>query len=37
LRKCPCYKTGTLVTIEVFGKRGPPQKYFKGTTSAPVA
>jgi hypothetical protein len=37
LRKCPCCKTGTLVTIEVFGKRGPPQKYFTGTTSAPVA
>ncbi|MBS1738281.1 MAG: transposase [Bacteroidetes bacterium] len=27
LRKCPCCKTGTLVTIEVFGKRGPPKKY----------
>ena len=27
LRKCPCCKTGTLVTIEVFGKRGPPQLY----------
>ena len=37
LRKCPCCKTGTLITIEVFGKRGPPQKYFTGTTSAPVA
>ena len=28
LRKCPCCKTGTLVTIEVFGKRGPPERYF---------
>jgi len=37
LRKCHCCKTGTLVTIDVFGKRGPPQKYFTGTTSAPVA
>lgn len=37
LRKCPCCKTGTLVTIEVFGKRGPPQKYFTGTNCAPVA
>ncbi len=37
LRKCPCCKTGTLITIDVFGKRGPPQKYFTGTTSAPVA
>lgn len=23
-RKCPCCKVGTLITIEVFGKRGPP-------------
>lgn len=22
LRKCTCYKTGTLITIEVFGKEG---------------
>lgn len=28
LRKCPCCKTGTLITIEVFGRRGPPGKYF---------
>ena len=27
LRQCPCCKTGTLITIEVFGKRGPPEKY----------
>ncbi|MBK7098794.1 MAG: phage integrase N-terminal SAM-like domain-containing protein [Sphingobacteriales bacterium] len=27
LRKCPCCKTGTMITIEVFGKRGPPEKY----------
>ena len=26
LRKYPCCKTGTLITIDVFGKRGPPQK-----------
>ena len=37
LRKCPCCKTGTLITIDVFGKRGPPQKYFTGTHPAPVA
>ena len=37
LRKCPCCKTGTLVTIDVFGKRGPPQKYFTGPHPAPVA
>lgn len=24
LKKCPCCKKGTLITIEVFGKRGPP-------------
>jgi hypothetical protein len=27
LRRCPCCKTGTLVTIEVFGSRGPPAHY----------
>ena len=27
LRKCPCCKTGTLITIEVFGKRGSPSIY----------
>ena len=27
LRKCPCCKTGNLITIEVFGSRGPPSKY----------
>ena len=32
LRKCPCCKTGTLLTIEVFGKRGPPLNYLMGTT-----
>ena len=37
LRKCTCCKTGTLVTIDVFGKRGPPQKYFTGQQCAPVA
>lgn len=37
LRKCPCCKTGILVTIDIFGKRGPPQKYFTDTKSAPVA
>ena len=37
LRKCPCCKTGTLITIGVFGKRGPPQIYFTGQQCAPVA
>jgi hypothetical protein len=26
-RKCPCCKVGNLLTIEVFGKRGPPAWY----------
>jgi hypothetical protein len=34
LRRCPCCKTGILITIEVFGKRGPPQQYLLQTTSA---
>ena len=37
IRKCPCCKTGTLVTIDVFGKRGPPQHYFTGQQNAPDA
>jgi hypothetical protein len=36
LRKCPCCKTGTLVTINVFNKRGPPGKYLLGKRTAPV-
>jgi hypothetical protein len=27
LHKCPCCKTGTLIIIESFGIRGPPEKY----------
>jgi hypothetical protein len=37
LRKCTCCKTGTLITIEVFGKRGPPQQYLLEKQPAPVA
>ena len=37
LRRCPCCKTGTLVTIDVFGKRGPPQEFFTGKQNPPVA
>jgi len=37
LRKCPCCKTGTLVTIEVFGKRGPPKQYLLKEQNAPVS
>jgi hypothetical protein len=36
LRKCPCCKTGTLITIEVFGKRGPPPQYLLESPSLPV-
>ncbi|UKJ06949.1 IS91 family transposase [Solitalea lacus] len=36
IRKCPCCKTGTLVTIEVFGKRGPPQTDFRVAKIVPV-
>lgn len=37
LRRCPCCKTGTLITIDVFGKRGPPQQYLLQNQPAPVA
>jgi hypothetical protein len=37
LRKCPCCKTGTLITIEVFGKRGPPKQYLLEKQNPPVA
>ena len=30
LHCCPCCKTGTLITIMVFGKRGPPVQYNTG-------
>lgn len=36
LHRCPCCKTGTLVTIEVFGKRGPPQRYLAASQAVPV-
>ncbi len=36
LRKCPCCKTGTLVMIDVFGKRGPPKIYLLEKQTAPV-
>ncbi|MDQ3845266.1 MAG: IS91 family transposase [Bacteroidota bacterium] len=37
LRRCPCCKTGTLITLEVFGKRGPPKQYLAQTQPVPVA
>jgi hypothetical protein len=36
LRRCPCCQTGILVTIEVFGIRGPPKQYLLQTQPAPV-
>ena len=37
LRKCPCCKTGILVTLEVFDSRGPPKKYLLKKQPAPVS
>ena len=36
LRKCRCCKTGMLMTIEIFGSRGPPTKYLLEKQTAPV-
>lgn len=36
LRKCSCCKTGTLLTIEIFGTRGPPKKYLRENKRVPV-
>jgi hypothetical protein len=36
LRKCPCCKTGTLITIDVFVGRGPPKHYLLDNQPAPV-
>ena len=35
-RRCPCCKVGTLVTIEVFGSRGPPSMYEPGSPNTPM-
>lgn len=37
LRKCPCCKKGRLITIEVFGKRGPPGLVLRKTRNCPIA
>ena len=37
LRRCPCCKTGTLITLEVFGKRGPPKEYLAEKPTVPAA
>lgn len=34
LHRCPCCKTGTLVTIAIFGKRGPPELYKAGQNTS---
>ena len=36
LRKCRCCKEGNLVTIEVFGQRGPPMEYLFVTQNIPA-
>ena len=36
LRQCSCCETGKLITIEVFGKRGPPPQYLLQKQKAPV-
>ena len=36
LHQCRHCKTGTLITIEVFGKRGPPKKYLLENQPVPV-
>lgn len=33
---CPCCKTGTILTIEIFGKRGPPKLNLSVTKFVPV-
>jgi hypothetical protein len=37
LHQCPLCKTGILITIEVFGKRGPPSYYLRKNPPAPVS
>ena len=36
LRKCPSCKTGTVITIEVFGIRGPLKEFLTENQPAPV-
>jgi hypothetical protein len=36
LHQCPSCKTGTMITREVFGKRGPPAHYLRETKNATV-
>jgi Putative transposase/Transposase zinc-binding domain len=34
LHRCPCCQTGTLITIAIFGKRGPPGQYKTGENTS---
>lgn len=36
LHQCPCCRTGTLITIEIFGERGPPKRYISEPQSVPA-
>jgi hypothetical protein len=36
-RKCPCCKIGNLVTVAMFGERGPPEKYILDKQMIPKA
>jgi hypothetical protein len=36
LRKCPCCKIGNLITIEIFGIRGPPASLLTAKPSVPA-
>lgn len=35
-KKCYCCKVGNLITLHVFGQRGPPKAYLIGNKPAPV-
>jgi len=35
-KKCYCCKVGNLITLHVFGQRGPPEMYLIGNTLASV-
>src|SRR5690554_2649564 len=35
-KKCYCCKVGNLITLHVFGQRGPPKAYLIGSKLAPV-
>lgn len=32
---CPCCKTGQMITLMTFGRRGPPSEYYKATPQNP--